>query len=113
MCATMKSVEVPITQFRRKLFDLVTQALDGKEVWVSHKGRRVRILAEDAPSKLDRITPMQILVPPDFDMNDPAFKAEMLAQMENEWQRDWKRDFGPAPKQVRRRPHSTKRSKRP
>ena len=51
-------MEVPITQFRQKLFDLVNQALDGKEVWVSHKGRRLRLVPEHAPSKLSRITPM-------------------------------------------------------
>ena len=97
-------MEVPITQFRQKLFDLVNQALEGKEVWVSHKGRRVRLVPEHAPSKLSRVTPMQILIPEDFDMNDPAFKAKMLAEMEKEWQRDWERDFGPAPKQARRPP---------
>jgi antitoxin (DNA-binding transcriptional repressor) of toxin-antitoxin stability system len=105
-------MEVPITQFRRKLFDLVNQALDGKEVWVSHKGRRVRILAEDAPSKLDRITPMQILIPPGFDLDDPAFKAEMLADMEKEWQRDWERDFGPAPKPANASRHRQRSRKR-
>ena len=106
-------MEVPITQFRQKLFDLVNQALDGKEVWVSHKGRRLRLVPENAPSKLSRITPMQILIPEDFDMNDPAFKAKMLSEMEKEWQHDWERDFGPAPRQARRpRPPSHKNSKK-
>jgi antitoxin (DNA-binding transcriptional repressor) of toxin-antitoxin stability system len=106
-------MEVPITQFRLKLFDLVNQALDGKEVWVSHKGRRLRLVPEHATSKLSRITPMQILIPEDFDMNDPAFKAKMLAEMEKEWQGDWERDFGPAPKQARRpRPPSHKNAKK-
>lgn len=106
-------MEVPITQFRQKLFDLVNQALDGKEVWVSHKGRRLRLVPEHSPSKLSRITPMQILIPADFDLNDPAFKAEMLAEMEKEWGRDWERDFGPAPKQApRHRSHSRKKAKK-
>lgn len=93
-------MEVPITQFRQRIFELVDQALEGKEVWVRHKGRRVRIVPEQAPSKLSRLTPMQILIPEDFDLDDPAFKAAMLADMEKEWQSDWERDFGPAPKQV-------------
>ena len=102
-------MEVPITQFRQRLFDLVNQALDGKEIWVTHKGRRVRIVPEDAPSKLSRVTPMQILIPDDFDLDDPAFKDEMLAEMEQEWQSDWERDFGPAPRHARHnRSHSSK-----
>jgi hypothetical protein len=82
-------MEVPITQFRQKIFAFVEQALDGKEVWVSHKGRRVRIVPENTPSKLSRITPMDILNPPDLDLNDPALKAEMLGEMQREWERDW------------------------
>jgi prevent-host-death family protein len=110
----LQIMEVPITQFRQKLFDLVNQALEGKEVWVSHKGRRVRIVPEDAPSKLSRVTPMQILIPEDFDLDDPAFKDKMLAEMEKEWQSDWERDFGPAPKRTRRnRSHSSQTVKKP
>jgi len=89
-------MEVPITQFRRKLFELVNQALDGKEVWVSHKGRRVRIVAEDAPSKLSRITPMQIIVP-GADLEDDSWKADMMRQ----WERKWDRRLGPAAKPAR------------
>ena len=83
-------MEVPITQFRRQIFALVTKALEGGEVWVTHKGRRVKIVAEDQPAgRLSRITPMEIMVDPDFDMNDPAFKSEWLAEMEKEWEKDW------------------------
>jgi len=82
-------MEVTITQFRQKVFELVDQALEGKEVWVKHKGRRVRIVPEHAPSKLSRITPMDILNPPDFDMNDPTFKEEMQAEMQRAWEKDW------------------------
>jgi antitoxin (DNA-binding transcriptional repressor) of toxin-antitoxin stability system len=99
---TLAIMEVPITQFRQKLFDYVGQALEGKEVWVSHKGRRVRLVPEHAPSKLSRITPMQILIPENFDLDDPKFKVQMLAEMEKEWQADWDRDFGPAPRHTER-----------
>ena len=80
-------MEVPITQFRREIFSLVNQALDGAEVWFTHKGRRLKIVPEGKP--ISRITPMEVMVDPNFDMNDPAFKAEMLAEMEKEWQKDW------------------------
>jgi prevent-host-death family protein len=39
-------MEVSITQFRRRIFDLVNQAMDGKEVWVMHKGRRFKVTSE-------------------------------------------------------------------
>jgi hypothetical protein len=32
---------------------------------------------------------MEIMADPNFDMNDPAFKAEWLAEMEKEWEKDW------------------------
>lgn len=91
-------MEVPITQFRRNLFELVNKALEGAEIVVTHKGQRLKIVPEKQPSsRLSRITPMQVMVDESFDMNDPAFKAEWLAMMEKEWESDWDRDFGPAP----------------
>jgi antitoxin (DNA-binding transcriptional repressor) of toxin-antitoxin stability system len=84
-------MEVPITQFRQKLFDLVNQALAGKEVWVRHRGRRVRIVPEDAPSKLSRITPMQIIVP-GTDLEDDSWKADTMRQ----WDQKWNRKLGPS-----------------
>ena len=83
-------MDVPITQFRRNIFELVNQALKGSEVWITHKGRRLKIVPEGGvPDKLSRITPMDILNPPDLDLNDPALKAEMLAEMQKEWEKDW------------------------
>jgi len=96
LCYSCTIMEVPITQFRQKLFDLVNQALDGKEVWVSHKGRRLRLVPEHAPSKLSRITPMQIIVP-DVDIEDESWKVEMM----REWERKWERKFGPLAKPAR------------
>jgi antitoxin (DNA-binding transcriptional repressor) of toxin-antitoxin stability system len=89
-------MEVPITQFRQKLFDFVNQALDGKDVWVSHKGRRLRLVPEHAPSKLSRITPMQIIVP-GADLEDDSWKREMM----REWERKWDRRLGPLAKPKR------------
>jgi hypothetical protein len=89
-------IDVPITQFRQKLFDFVNQALDGKEVWVSHKGRRLRLVPEHAPSKLSRITPMQIIVP-GVDLEEDSWKSEMM----EEWERKWERRLGPVAKPAR------------
>jgi hypothetical protein len=83
-------MEVPITRFRRDIFTLVNQALDGAELWVTHKGRRVKIVPEGRlVSRLSRITPLEVLVDPNFNMDVPAFKAEWLAEMEKEWEKDW------------------------
>ena len=32
---------------------------------------------------------MEVMVDPNFDMNDPVFKAEILAVMEKEWEKYW------------------------
>ena len=93
LCYNRRIMEVPITQFRQKLFDLVNQALDGKEVWVSHKGRRLRLVPEHAPSKLSRITPMQIIVP-GVDIEDKSWKKEIM----RDWERKWDRKLGPLAK---------------
>ncbi len=83
-------MEVSITQFRRELFNLMNHAMAGGEVWVTHKGRRFRIAPEgQAAGRLSRITPMEILNPEAPDLNDPAFKAEMMAEMEKAWESDW------------------------
>jgi hypothetical protein len=83
-------MEVPITQFRREIFALSRQALSGTEIWVTHKGRRLKIVPEGQPvDRLSRITPLEVMFDPNFDMNDPAFKVEWLAEMEAEWEKDW------------------------
>ena len=87
-------MEVPITQFRRQIFTLVNQALEGSEVWITHKGRRLKIVPESKPvDRLGRITPMQIVNSEDSVMDDAA----LLAEMTRAWEEDWERDFGPAP----------------
>ena len=91
-----KIMEVPITQFRKNLFELVNQALEGKEVWVSHKGSRLRLVPEHTPSKLSRITPMQIIVD-GADIEDKSWKVEMM----REWERKWDRRLGPLAKPER------------
>jgi prevent-host-death family protein len=93
---TLRIMEVAITQFRQRLFELVNQALDGKEVWVSHKGRRVRLVPEHAPSKLSRITPIEI-IPPGVDIEDDSWKKEMMRG----WERKWDRKLGPLSKPAR------------
>lgn len=87
-------MEVPITQFRREIFTLVNKALDGTDVWVSHKGRRLRLVPEGLPAnRLSRITPMEIVNYAEGGIENTS----MLDEMARAWEADWDRDFGPAP----------------
>lgn len=92
----MAFMEVPITQFRQKLFELVNHALDGKDVWISHKGRRLRLVPEHPPSKLSRVTPMQIIAP-GVNLEDRSWKGEIMS----EWETKWDRRLGPMAKPAR------------
>ena len=83
-------MQVSITQFRRDLFALINQALEGRELWITHKGRRLRIVAESLPAtRLARLTPLQIvaldsLEPPPASEND-----DLRDEMTRAWERDW------------------------
>ena len=89
-----RHMEVPITQFRREVFTLVNKALDGAEVWVSHKGRRLKLVPEGQPaSRLSRITPMEIVNHAEGGLENTG----LLDEMTRAWEADWERDFGPAP----------------
>ena len=79
------NMEVTITQFRRDLFDLVNDAMDGNDIWVSHKGRRFKVAPEGASaSRLERITPLEIT-------NSEYAEPELSLQQEMEaaWEKDW------------------------
>jgi antitoxin (DNA-binding transcriptional repressor) of toxin-antitoxin stability system len=87
-------MEVPITQFRREMFALINKALDGNEVWVSHKGRRVKLVPEgEAANRLSRITPMEIVNQGEGGLENTG----LLEEMTRAWEADWDRDFGAAP----------------
>ena len=84
-------MEIPISLFRRNLFSLVETALDGKEVFVRHKGRRIRLVPEDQPTdKLSRITPLAIIVD-DARLSDDSWKDSM----KKDWERKWDHKLGP------------------
>ncbi|KAA6460901.1 hypothetical protein DYQ86_11500 [Acidobacteria bacterium AB60] len=103
-------MEVTITQFRQRVFELVDRALEGKEVWVRHKGRRVRIAPEHPADKLSRITPMEILA-------DGADRSESLTkswkpEMSRQWEQKWDRRLGPRPTPAAASPLRSKQSKK-
>jgi len=77
-------MEVTITQFRKRLFTLVNQAMGGAEVWVTHKGRRFKLTPDetDGPSKLDRVTPIKII-------NEEVPESRLYEEMSKAWEKDW------------------------
>lgn len=79
-------MEVSITQFRREMFDLVEQAMNGIEVWVVHNGQRFKIVPEKSPgSRLSRITPLEVINPE----SSKADESKMRDEMVRAWQKDW------------------------
>ncbi|WP_164981624.1 type II toxin-antitoxin system prevent-host-death family antitoxin [Silvibacterium dinghuense] len=79
------TMEISITQLRQNLFEVVNQAMEGKQVWVTYKGRRFRIAPEESPpSRLDRMTPLEVIAP-GVDLDN----SSMLEEMERAWEKDW------------------------
>ncbi len=79
-------MDITITEFRRNLFDLVNQAMDGIEVHVTHKGKGFTI-TPDRPvegGRLSRIKPMNII----RGSLDGA-SEQLMREMEAEWEKDW------------------------
>jgi hypothetical protein len=83
-------MDVPISQFRRDLFELAGRALGGESIAMVYKGQRLRLIPDVDPiTRFDRLTPMRIVNPNMPDLDDPVAKAEMLAEMEKAWEEDW------------------------
>ena len=78
-------MELTITQFRRDLFNVVEQAMNGMEVHVMHKGKGF-YLKPDAPpeDRLSRIVPMKVIV---GDLEEA--QTQLMKEMEAEWEQDW------------------------
>ena len=79
------AMDVTITQFRRDLFNLVEQAMNGMEVHVTHKGKGFTLKPDLPPGdRLSRIVPMDII---NGDLEEAS--AALLKEMEAEWEKDW------------------------
>lgn len=79
-------MEVTISQFRRDLFQLVERSAQGEPLYVTHRGRRFRVVPETPPpTGLDSLTPLQIVNPNAPDLDDPGWKEEMIREWESDW----------------------------
>ncbi len=83
------SMDITITDFRRNLFDLVHQAMNGVEVHVTHKGTGFTVTPDRpvAADRLSRITPMKIINGSHGSLD--GANEELMAEMTAEWERDW------------------------
>jgi hypothetical protein len=85
-------MDVPITRFRKDIFSLADRALEGADVWFTHKGRRLKLVPEGKPvSKLSRIQPMEIIAP-GVDLDDDSWKQEIV----RDWEQSWGGELRPA-----------------
>jgi len=80
-------MEVPITQFRRDIFDLANRALEGETITFTYKGKRLRIVPEtveiDPATRFSRLTPLNGLEFPNLE------DVDILPEMQKEWEKDW------------------------
>ena len=75
-----------ITQFRKEIFQLAEQALEGKPVQFVYRGVVFQVTPEKKKSKLDKLVGQPVLAP-GVDL-DQASK-DLLAEMEESWKEDW------------------------
>jgi prevent-host-death family protein len=81
-----EAMDVPISQFRRDLFRLVERSAEGEPLYITHRGRRFRVVPEEpARSGLEALTPLEIVNPKGPDLEDPAWKEEMIREWESDW----------------------------
>jgi hypothetical protein len=73
-----------VLEFRRDLFKLVNQALEGEPLEFVHKGIVFRVVPEKKISKLSRLT-NETIVAPETDWEQVS--KELLAEMEAEWEK--------------------------
>lgn len=77
---------IPISRFRREIFDLVNRAARGEEVSFTHKGRLFRVQPEVPPAtRLERLTPLRVVNPVSGGLDQKDWQQEMIQA----WERDW------------------------
>jgi prevent-host-death family protein len=82
-------VKVPISEFRKNLFQLVDSALNGDLVEIVDRGKTIRLVPEAQGSTLDRLTPIQVFDPAFSEEDHQKASRELFAEMEREWEKDW------------------------
>lgn len=81
-------MKVSPTEFRKNLFSLADRALEGELIEIVHKGRTLRLVAEEPPSKLARLAQDPILKGIDPEEIERAL-CEISEETRAEWERKW------------------------
>jgi antitoxin (DNA-binding transcriptional repressor) of toxin-antitoxin stability system len=80
-------VKVTSTEFRKNLFQLVERAIQGEFVEVLHKGRVVRLVPGDRPSKMSRLIERDTIhgTLEDLDRGQRQLDDEMRISGDEKW----------------------------
>jgi prevent-host-death family protein len=76
------------TEFRKDLFRIVERALQGEFVEVTHKGRAVRLVPGESPSKLSRLVRRDTVqgTLEDLDLAMEQLDAEIRESWDAKWE---------------------------
>ena len=80
-------MRVTSTEFRNNLFQIIERAIQGEFIEVLHKGRLVRLVPGDRPSKISRLIPRDTIhgTPEDLDRGQRQLDDEMRAARDEKW----------------------------
>jgi len=80
-------VRITSTEFRKNLFRIVERAIQGEFVEVLHKGRVVRLVPGDRPSKMSRLIQRDTIhgTPEDLAQGQRQLDDEMRASWDEKW----------------------------
>jgi antitoxin (DNA-binding transcriptional repressor) of toxin-antitoxin stability system len=80
-------VKVTSTEFRKNLFQIVERAIQGEFVEVLHKGRVVRLVPGDRPSKMSRLIQRDTIhgTLEDLDRGQQQLDDEMRTSWDQKW----------------------------
>ena len=80
-------MKVTSTEFRKNLFQIVERSLQGEFVEVAHKGRLVRLVPGDKPSKMARLIARDTITGTLADLDQA--QNELDSQMRSSWEQKW------------------------
>ena len=80
-------MKVTSTEFRKNLFQIVERVLQGEVVVVAHKGRLIRLVPENKPSKISRLLQRDTINGSleDLEVAQRQLDEEMRASMESKY----------------------------
>jgi prevent-host-death family protein len=80
-------MRVSSTEFRKNLFQIVERVLQGELVEVAHKGRLIRLVPQNKPTKLSRLTQRETISGTfeELELAQRQLEEEIRASLESNW----------------------------